>query len=484
MDPRYNTSNPQRQPQQPQPQVAQRPHQRFSWQAPVDAETTTTTTAPSQSPPQYQQVYQLPQQPTVNTNVAAAQHSRGFSYAPTPIEHNGSSAYYAPPSSDHPTNPSSPVFTPIDDRPQSMFNMLNTPAGRQSQHAYGHSSHARDEDTLLSPSSPEAQTLPFMLVESVVGEDDENDTARSPQTYSQPQQPPQPQPQPQPAAQSPVQQTRHARQMSNLAPLNTNFTHHMPAIPQSPRSGTSPQPQPQQPSSPGALPYKTPISPISSGPIRRDTPNSSYNATSRHKASLEPYSPHDFPAHNALTAPHAVFSPAAAHGPNGLDYALHQPGQIRHPNMDLEAAGAGKWKHGLCSCGGGDVTTCLTGLFCPCVLAGRTAHRLSQKARKADATDMLAHQTSNAQCWASALACGVGLGWLVPMVQRTRIRRLYKVEGSCGDDCVSACCCCCCVAVQNEREIRGREEMRNRWAGPACREGYVRGGGMEYRAQN
>ena len=477
MDPRYNTY-PQR---QPQPQVAQRPHQRFSWQAPVDAETTTTA-APSQSPPQYQQVYQLPQQPAVNTNV---QHSRGFSYAPTPIEHNGPSAYYAPPSADHPTNPSSPVFTPIDDRPQSMFNMLNTPAGRQSQHAYGHvSSHARDEDALLSPSSPEAQTLPFMLVESVVGEDDEHDAAasQSPQTYSQPQSQPQPQPQPQPAAQSPIQQTRHARQMSNLAPLNTNLTHHMPAIPQSPRSGASPQPQ--QPSSPGALPYKTPISPISSGPIRRDTPNSSYNATSRHKANLEPYSPHDFPAHNALTAPHAVFSPAAAHGPNGLDHALHQPGQIRHPNMDLEAAGAGKWKHGLCSCGGGDVSTCLTGLFCPCVLAGRTAHRLSQKARKADATDLLAHQTSNAQCWASALACGVGLGWLVPMVQRTRIRRLYKVEGSCGDDCVSACCCCCCVAVQNEREVRGREEMRNRWAGPACREGYVRGGGMEYRAQN
>jgi Cys-rich protein (TIGR01571 family) len=276
--------------------------------------------------------------------------------------------------------------------------------------------------------------------------------------------------------------------MSNLAPLNTNLTRHMPAIPQSPRSGTSPQPQQQQqqqqPSSPGALPYKTPISPISSGPIRRDTPNSSYNASSRHKASLEPYSPHSFPAHNALTAPHAVFSPAAAHGPNGLDHALHQPGQIRHPNMDLSAAGAGTWRHGLCSCGGGDVSTCLTGLLCPCVLAGRTAHRLSQKTRKADPTDLLAHHPSNPQCWASALACGVGLGWLVPMVQRSRIRRLYKLEGSCGDDCVAACCCCCCVAVQNEREVRAREEMRNRWAGPACREGYVSSGGMEYRAQN
>ncbi|KAJ8105566.1 hypothetical protein OPT61_g10097 [Boeremia exigua] len=158
MDPRYNTY-PQRQALQPQPQVTERQHQRFSWQAPLDVD----TTPPAQRPPQYQQVHHQPQQPVVNTNVAS-QHSRGFSYAPTPIEHNGS-AYYAS-SADNPTNPSSPVFTPIDDRPQSMFNMLNTPA-RQSQQAHGPSSHPRDDDTLLSPSSPEAQTLPFMLVASL-----------------------------------------------------------------------------------------------------------------------------------------------------------------------------------------------------------------------------------------------------------------------------------------------------------------------------
>ncbi|KAF2997057.1 hypothetical protein E8E13_001660 [Curvularia kusanoi] len=376
MDPRYNTY-PQRQAQQHQPQVAQRQHQRFSWQAPLETET---TAAPVQNPPpQYQQVHQLPQQPAVYTNVAS-QHNRGFSYAPTPIEHNGS-AYYTS-SSDNPTNPSSPVFTPIDDRPQSMFNMLNTPARRQSQQAYGHSSHPRDDDALLSPSSPEAQTLPFMLVESVVGGDEDDTTATAT-----------PQPQPQSPPHSPIHQTRHARQMSNLAPLNTNLSQHpaMAAIPQSPRSGTSPHAP-----SPGALPHKA--------PLRKDTPNSSYNATTRHQHNAHapsspsiPYSPHDFPSHNALTTPHAVFSPAAAHGPNGLDAALHQPGQIRHPNMDLSSDSArSAWKHGLCSCGGGDeggtdISTCLTGLFCPCVLSGRTAYRLSQKAKKADATDLLGH---------------------------------------------------------------------------------------------
>ncbi|KAF2627359.1 PLAC8-domain-containing protein, partial [Macroventuria anomochaeta] len=437
--------------QQPQPQVTQRQHQRFSWQAPVETETT------PRRLPQYQEVQHQPQQPVVNTNIAL-QHDRGFSYAPTSTEHNGS-AYYTS-SSDDPTLPSSPVFTPIDDRPQSMFNMLNTPARRQSQQAYAPLSHPHDEETLLSPSSPEAQTLPFMLVESVVGGQD--------QTTSQAQQPA-------PAPQSPVQQSRHARQMSNLAPLNTNLSQPvMPAIPQSPRSGTEHQ------TSPGALPYKTPISPISSAPIRKDTPNSSYNSHTRHQThAAEPYSPHNFSSHN-LATPHAIFSPDAAHGPNGLDFSLHQPGQIRHPNMDDQSSRA--WKNGLCACTP-DVSTCLTGLFCPCILSGRTAYRLSQKSKKADPTDMLGHSSTNGHCIAMSLACGVGLGWVFPMVQRTRIRHLYKLEGSCGDDLVKGCCCCCCVAVQNEREVSGREESANRWAGPASRDVYTRSGGMEYRPQ-
>lgn len=459
MDPRFNTY-PLRQAQLPQPQVTQRQHQRFSWQAPIEE-----TTQPVQRLPQYQEVQRQPQQPVLNTNIAS-QHNRGFSYAPTPIEHNGS-AYY---SSNDPTAPSSPVFTPIDDRPQSMFNMLNTPARRQSQQAYRPSSHPRDEETLLSPSSPEAQTLPFMLVESVVGEQDD--------TGSQAQQPA-PAPAQAPAPQSPIQQSRHARQMSNLSPINTNLAQPtMPAIPQSPRSGASQR-------SPGALPYKTPISPISAAPIRKDTPNSSYNSHTRHQthtliADEAPYSPHDFPTNN-LATPHAVFSPDAMSGPNGLDFSLHQPGQIRHPNMDL---GSSKdWKHGLCACTP-DVSTCLTGLFCPCILSGRTAYRLSQKSKKADATDLLGHSATNSHCLAMSLACGVGLGWVFPMLQRTRIRHLYKLDGGCGDDLVKGCCCCCCVAVQNEREVKSREESANRWAGPASRDVYTRSGGMEYRPQN
>lgn len=251
--------------------------------------------------------------------------------------------------------------------------------------------------------------------------------------------------------------------MSALAPLTTNFTQQkpMPAIPQSPRSGSA------HPPSPGALPYKTPISPMSTHPIRSDTP---HNTTLSHPfPSSEPYSPHGLPTHNILTAPghaHAVFTPSAAHGPNGLDAALHQPGQIRHPNMSLSSSKT--WSHSLCSCGP-DPSLCLTGLFCPCILSGRTAHRLSLKSQRKDPTDLLGHSTPNAHCLAMSFACGVGLGWVFPALLRSRIRHVYKLEegGDCAGDCIRGCCCCCCVAVLNEREVRGREEKVVRWAGPA-----------------
>lgn len=72
------------------------------------------------------------------------------------------------------------------------------------------------------------------------------------------------------------------------------------------------------------------------------------------------------------------------------------------------------------------------------------------------------------------------------MMQRMRVRRMYKLEGGCVDDVVKGCCCCCCVSVQNEREVREREEKSRRFAGPASTEVYrsAGAGGMVYKAQN
>jgi hypothetical protein len=52
-----------------------------------------------------------------------------------------------------------------------------------------------------------------------------------------------------------------------------------------------------------------------------------------------------------------------------------------------------------------------------------------------------------------------------------------------GSDLLRGCCCCCCVAVQNEREVRVREEANRRWAGPASTDVYTRASGMVYKPQ-
>jgi Cys-rich protein (TIGR01571 family) len=213
------------------------------------------------------------------------------------------------------------------------------------------------------------------------------------------------------------------------------------------------------------------MTPISANSTAKEIPRN--NRTSY---ANEPYSPHGFTSTQTNNL-HAVFSPDSAHGPNGLDFALHQPGQTTHPNMDASSSKA--WSSSLCSCAP-DPSTCLTGLFCPCVVYGRTSHRLSQRKAKKDPS-LLGYSATNGHCMLMGLSCG--LWWLLPMLQRTRIRRAYKLEGSMGSDLLRGCCCCCCVVVQNEREVRGREEASRRWAGPASSDVYRKVVGMEYKAQ-
>lgn len=68
---------------------------------------------------------------------------------------------------------------------------------------------------------------------------------------------------------------------------------------------------------------------------------------------------------------------------------------------------------------------------------------------------------------------------ILAAIHRTRIRKLYHLEGSFGTDCVKSLCCCCCVVMQNEREVRDREELIRRHAGPATG-AYVPPGAMIY----
>ena len=86
--------------------------------------------------------------------------------------------------------------------------------------------------------------------------------------------------------------------------------------------------------------------------------------------------------------------------------AYHQPGQIMHPNQEIRG---GTWRHGLWDCS--NISTCCLGLACPCILYGRTQHRLSMKSRKEDPSNMLGYETCNGSCTGMALLCGCQCEW-------------------------------------------------------------------------
>ncbi|KAF3385270.1 hypothetical protein F1880_002486 [Penicillium rolfsii] len=213
------------------------------------------------------------------------------------------------------------------------------------------------------------------------------------------------------------------------------------------------------PSSPGPLPMKV------HEPLKRSE-----------TLSIEPDA-------NPLQSPKTSYFPPPpthtvhrSHAPPVEDLsAFHHPGQIMHPNQEVQG---GTWSHGLCDCS--SVGTCCLGIICPCTLYGKTQHRLSMKSRKEDPTNMLGYNICNGSCTAMALFCGcqcepsIPFVWqaaslitttgLLATVQHTRTRKAYGIEGDVCSDCVHATCCTCCSLIQDEKEFQKREERRGRAA--------------------
>ncbi|EFR04697.1 DUF614 domain-containing protein [Nannizzia gypsea CBS 118893] len=68
------------------------------------------------------------------------------------------------------------------------------------------------------------------------------------------------------------------------------------------------------------------------------------------------------------------------------DIPCHTPGQAFHPQQCVKG---GSWTNSLCECS--DIGVCCMGLWCPCILYGRTQHRLSRKSKRQDPTNMLGY---------------------------------------------------------------------------------------------
>lgn len=271
----------------------------------------------------------------------------------------------------------------------------------------------------------------------------------------------------------------------------------------------------QPPNSPGPLPYKSPEEERAASTISPPNPSTSphpppdaYNSVSAFvpppgQASAISPPTANLPSTNSAAAPFSPYAPDIT--------SSHRPGQIPHPNMAIaNGAPTGNsthkesyqsttdrpWLHSLCACPPSDMSTCLLGLTCPCILYSRLLHRLSQRAHRRDPTDLLGFSRCNGHClgFAALCVCG-GLSGLLAAIATGRVRDKYNVAGSWAGDLGKGCCCCCCTVIQGEREVRGREQERGRWAGPTvdglgmsgmggvsatAPEGYARVEGMKY----
>lgn len=103
-----------------------------------------------------------------------------------------------------------------------------------------------------------------------------------------------------------------------------------------------------------------------------------------------------------MTARTPTYNPDSLTGPNAT-VGNHRPGQVSHPNAVIQP----EWKHGLCEVD----ALCCTGLFCPCIVYGKTQYRLAQKAQRKEATDLLGYEALNGQCGLMAAACGFQCKW-------------------------------------------------------------------------
>jgi len=103
----------------------------------------------------------------------------------------------------------------------------------------------------------------------------------------------------------------------------------------------------------------------------------------------------------------------------------------------------GDFQEGLCGCFS-DIESCLCSCFCPCVQIGRNWEAIGE-----------------GECLTCGLIyCAVqvftGLGCIVHMMERGKVRAKYGMEENAVMDLLCAWCCGCCAMAQEAREIKAR----------------------------
>ncbi|KAF1349257.1 PLAC8-domain-containing protein [Lizonia empirigonia] len=110
------------------------------------------------------------------------------------------------------------------------------------------------------------------------------------------------------------------------------------------------------------------------------------------------------------------------------------------------------WHHKGSSCCT-PIGTCCLSWWCPCIIYGRTRHRMKTRG------DMSKYSCCNTSCAIfSGMACA-GLSWILPLMNRGEVRDTYNLTGNGCKDCLCACCCAPCDLIQQDKEVEHREEL-------------------------
>ncbi|OLL26736.1 Cell number regulator 10 [Neolecta irregularis DAH-3] len=132
-----------------------------------------------------------------------------------------------------------------------------------------------------------------------------------------------------------------------------------------------------------------------------------------------------------------------------------------------------EWQNELCGCFD-DMTICLLGCCCPCIVYGQTRYRLHNP----NEAHLEPAVTGSCAAWFALEYC-TGCAWILNCLNRGDVRRQYNIRGTTGLDCCISFFCGGCAICQEYKEVRDRENARLAAEGSA---GYAAQQPMTYTA--
>ncbi|KAI1755190.1 PLAC8 family-domain-containing protein [Xylaria castorea] len=111
-----------------------------------------------------------------------------------------------------------------------------------------------------------------------------------------------------------------------------------------------------------------------------------------------------------------------------------------------------EWQTSLFNCE--PISSCLLGWCCPCLLLGQTSSRIRDPSSASP-------ELVNSDCAIyTAIQCLSGCGWIYVLAKRSQIRDEFGIKGGGCGDCCTTYWCHCCALIQQDNEVKRRQQAR------------------------